>query len=52
MVDRLEELLALMEAEDESGEEAEREDVPALTGSPVPAVSPEEDDGEAASAGD
>ena len=51
LIDRLEELLALMEAEDEDDEDQEREDAPALTGRPVPAVSPEEDDGEAAPAG-
>lgn len=51
MIDRLEELLAMMDDEDE--EEEEREDVPALTDRTVPAAaSPEEDEGEIAAARD
>ena len=47
MIDRLEELLAMMEDEDEE----EREDVPDLTDRRVPAAAPEEDEGEVAAAG-
>lgn len=49
MVDRLEELLAMMETEDE---DEERKDALALTDRTVPAAVPEGDDGEAAPAGD
>lgn len=50
LVDRLEELLAMLENEEEK-EEEDREDAPALTGRTVPtAVFPEEDDGETAPA--
>lgn len=58
MIDRLEELLAMLEDEDErekkdEKDEEDREDVPALTGRTAPgAVPPEGDHGETAPAGD